>query len=92
VLGGATAEIAVVSVERARGVREEGDGPGVWGRAGSGKGETRRCERAERASWARAERRRSGPRERGRWGKRWAGSGCRVRAERGRERSGPVLG
>ena len=37
-LGGATAEIAVVSVERARGVREEGDGPGVWGRAGSGRG------------------------------------------------------
>ena len=35
-LGGTTAEIAVVSIERARGVREEGDGPGVWGRAGSG--------------------------------------------------------
>ena len=64
-LGGATAEIAVVSVERARGVREEGDGPGVWGRAGSGKGETRRCERAERARWARAERGRSGPRAEG---------------------------
>ena len=64
-LGGATAEIAVVSVERARGVREEGDGPGVWGRAGSGKGETQRCERAERARWARAERGRSGPRAEG---------------------------
>ena len=64
-LGGTTAEIAVVSVERARGVREEGDGPGVWGRAGSGKGETRRCERAERARWARAERGRSGPRAEG---------------------------
>ena len=46
-------------------MREAGDGPGVWGRAGSGKGETRRCERAERARWARAERGRSGPRAEG---------------------------
>ena len=44
----------------ARRLREEEDGPGAWGRAGSGKRETRRCERAVRAHWARAERRRAG--------------------------------
>ena len=36
---------------RGRAIREEGDGPGAWGRAGSGKGETRALAgRARRAS------------------------------------------
>jgi len=32
---------------RGRATREEGDGPGAWGRAGSGKGETRRWRAGE---------------------------------------------
>ena len=81
----------------ARRLREEEDGPGAWGRAGSGKGETRRCERAVRARWARVERRRSGPRAEGAGAKRavlseWAaGIGKGVGHGKKKKRFGPSL-
>src|SRR6185503_3325986 len=69
---------------RGRATREEEDGPGAWGRAGSGKGETRVL--AERASsadrWARGRLLASARVSGGKAGARWQAGPATRRCER----------